>query len=61
MTRHGPQDGDPVNEWRSLSAGVRVVLIPTADNASGMFTKVLDTKVFQKHRATVMNLLVGDD
>ena len=50
-----------MNEWRSLSAGVRVVLIPTADNASGMFTKVLDTKVFQKHRATVMNLLVGDD
>ena len=35
---------------------VRVKLIPTAENDADMFTKVLDNKTLQRHRATVMNL-----
>ena len=37
--------------------GVVVVrLVPTAENGADMFTKVLDTKTFTKHRREVMNL-----
>ena len=35
---------------------VRVRLIPTAENAADLLTKVLGNKTFQRHRATLMNL-----
>ena len=34
----------------------KVKLVPTAENAADMFTKVLDNATFHRHRATVMNL-----
>ena len=34
----------------------KVSLVPTAENAADLFTKALETKLFKKHRATVMNL-----
>ena len=37
--------------WR-----VRVRYVPTNDNTSDMFTKILSRQLFEKHRRTVLNL-----
>ena len=39
-----------------MAGKVKVILVPTAENAADILTKAVDNNTFERHRATIMNL-----
>ena len=55
MARHVERKVLKMRELR-MAGKVKVILVPTAENAADILTKAVDNNTFERHRATIMNL-----